>query len=289
MDHRLNTFLTLCQTMNYRRTAELLHLTQPAVTRQIQALEESFGVKLFRYDGRKLFRTDACALLEEYAVSMRYQYEELSAALKGAEKVNLRVGATKTIGDFVIAPMVEGYLSDPKHGLSLMVDNTKRLLELLCDNQLDFALVEGFFDRNRYGYQLFRQEEFTGVCSHGHPFAGRRVCLDELFSQTLLIREPGSGTRNIFEEELADWGYTLGAFARVVSVSSFSLIKQLIIQGVGISFAYRAIAEGDDRFDFFTIHDAPSPHEFNFVYLKHTNAHKYVEEFCSCGKNKSVG
>ncbi len=282
MDQRLNTFLTLCETMNYRRTAELLHLTQPAVTHQIQSLEQSFGVKLFRYDGRRLSRTASCEVLEEYAISMRYQHEELLAALRGAEKVYLRVGATKTIGDYVIAPLVERYLSNPEHRLSLTVDNTKRLLELLCDNQLDFALVEGFFDRSRFSYRLFRQEEFIGICSCGHPFSGRKVSLEELFSQTLLVRESGSGTRNVFEEELADRGYTLDAFSRVISVSSFALIKRLILREVGITFAYRSITEEDSCFGFFTIHDARSLYEFNFVYLKNTNACKYVEEFC-CG------
>ncbi len=279
MDHRLHTFLTLCQTMNYRRTAELLHLTQPAVTRQIQSLEQSFGVKLFQYDGRRLARTAACSLLEEYAVSMRCQYEELTAALGGVEKTSLRVGATKTIGDYVIAPLVEEYLADPGHGLSLTVDNTRCLLEMLNENQLDFALVEGFFDRKRYDCQLFRREEFGGICSAGHPFAGRVVTLEELFAQTLLVREPGSGTRNIFEAELADRGYTLEAFARVVSISSFTLIKRLILGGAGVTFAYRAVAEGDAGFSFFAIHELPSLHEFNFVYLKHSKGGEYVAEF----------
>ena len=279
VDHRLNTFLTLCQTMNYRQAAQQLHLTQPAVTRQIQSLEQSFGVKLFCYDGRKLTRTAACRLLEEYAISLRGQYQELTAALQGAERTSLRVGTTKTVGDYIAAPLVQRYLSDPRRGLSLVVDNTRRLLELLDDNQLDCALVEGFFDRRRYDYHLFRQEPFGGICAAGHPFAGRKVSPEELFTQTLLVREPGSGTRNIFEQELADRGYTLASFARVVSAGSFSLIKQLLLGGVGVTFAYQAIARGDPRFAFFTVGEAPSLHEFNFVYLKHTGARHLVDAF----------
>ncbi len=280
MDQKLSTFLTLCETMNYRKTAEKLHLTQPAVTRQIQSLEQSFGVKLFHYDGRRLFRTEACKVLEEYAVSMRCRHQELLSALSKTKKVKLRVGATKTIGDYVIAPLVEKYLLNPEHELSLTVDNTQRLLELLYDNKLDFALVEGFFDRNRFNSRLFRSEEFLGVCAKSHPFAGRKISLEELFAQTLLVREPGSGTRNVFEEELAGQGYTLSAFSRVISVSSFALIKHLLLKEVGVTFAYRAVAQEDRAFDFFTIHDAPSMHEFNFVYLKDTNAHSYVDKFC---------
>ena len=73
MDQRLETFLTVCSTMNYRRAAERLHLTQPAVTKQIQALEALYGVRLFTYDSRKLKKTPQGETLEIYAISQRYQ------------------------------------------------------------------------------------------------------------------------------------------------------------------------------------------------------------------------
>ena len=84
MDQKLHTFLTLCQTMNYRLAAEHLHLSQPAVTKQIQSLEQMLQTKLFHYDGHSLHKTEACLLLERYAISQQYQFEELQLAL--AEK-----------------------------------------------------------------------------------------------------------------------------------------------------------------------------------------------------------
>ena len=80
MDQRLETFLTLCATMNYRKAAERLHLTQPTVTKQIQALEALYGVRLFTYDSRKLRKTAQGETLEIYAISQRYQDEELRRA-----------------------------------------------------------------------------------------------------------------------------------------------------------------------------------------------------------------
>ena len=97
MDQRLETFLTVCATMNYRKAAEQLHLTQPAVTKQIQALEALYGVRLFTYDSRKLRKTPQGETLEIYAISQRYQDEELRRALKRQEKTSLRIGATKSI------------------------------------------------------------------------------------------------------------------------------------------------------------------------------------------------
>ena len=102
MDQRLETFLTVCATMNYRKAAEQLHLTQPAVTKQIQALEALYGVRLFTYDSRKLRKTPQGETLEIYAISQRYQDEELRRALKRQEKTSLRIGATKSIGDYIL-------------------------------------------------------------------------------------------------------------------------------------------------------------------------------------------
>ena len=99
MDSKLHTFLMLCQTMNYRQAAERLHLSQPAVTKQIQALEQSMNTKLFYYDGHSLHKTEKCLILERYAISLQYQFEELQLAIAEKEHTLLRIGATKTIGD----------------------------------------------------------------------------------------------------------------------------------------------------------------------------------------------
>jgi len=86
MDQRLETFLTVCATMNYRKAAEQLHLTQPAVTKQIQALEALYGVRLFTYDSRKLRKTPQGETLEIYAISQRYQDEECAVRSNGRRR-----------------------------------------------------------------------------------------------------------------------------------------------------------------------------------------------------------
>lgn len=81
MDQKLETFLTLCKTMHYGRAAELLHLSQPAVSKHIQALEAQYGVRLFTYQARRLQKTREGDLLEQYAFSLRYNEEMLLARL----------------------------------------------------------------------------------------------------------------------------------------------------------------------------------------------------------------
>ena len=110
MDRRLETFLAVCQTMNYRRAADALHLTQPAVTKQIQALEAQYGVKLFSYDERKLRKTPQGEILERYAISLQYNDAELTRLLAEKPKTLLRIGATKSIGDYILIQEIRRYL-----------------------------------------------------------------------------------------------------------------------------------------------------------------------------------
>ena len=279
MDTKLHTFLVLCQTMNYRLAAERLHLSQPAVTKQIQSLEQSLQTKLFYYDGHTLHKTEKCMLLERYAISTQYQFEELQLAIAGKERTQLRVGATKTIGDYVLIDAIKNYLQDPGHELSLVVDNTKHLLQMLDENQLDFAIIEGTFSKTKYDSYLLRMEPFVGICAKSHPLCGKHILVEDLLQETIIVREEGSGTRRIFEERLMAAGYDLKDFSRTVSISSFVSIKALVAAGIGISFLYESVVAGEEDIGAFTVDGLTAPHAFHVVYTRKTNARKCSERF----------
>ena len=279
MDPKLHTFLTLCQTMNYRLAAERLHLSQPAVTKQIQSLEQMLQTKLFHYDGHSLHKTEECLLLERYAISQQYQFEELQLALADKKRLKLRIGATKTIGDYVLIDAIKDFLGDPAHELSLVVDNTKHLLQMLDENQLDFAVIEGTFSKTKYDSYLMRMEPFVGICAKSSPLCGKLVSIEDLLSQTIIVREEGSGTRRIFEERLIAAGYELSDFYREVSISSFVSIKALVAGGIGVSFLYKSVVENENNLGTFTVNGITEPHAFHVVYTRNTNAKNYAKKF----------
>ena len=283
MDSKLHTFLTLCHTMNYRIAAEQLHLSQPAVTKQIQALEQALQTKLFHYDGHALHKTEACLILERFAISQQYQFEELQLAIADKKRFNLRIGATKTIGDYVLIDAIKEYLSDPSHELSLMVDNTMHLLQMLDENQLDFAVMEGAFSKTKYDSYLLRMEPFVGICAKNSPLCGQHISIEELLKQTIIVREKGSGTRRIFEERLAAVGYELSDFYREVSISSFVAIKALVAAGIGISFLYNSVVAKENDIGTFTVDGITEPHPFHVVYTQNTSARNYAERFLKFG------
>lgn len=268
VDYRIRTFLTLYETLNYHRAAERMRLSQPAVSQQIHGLEREYGCKLFLYDGRRLIRTEAADRVARYARAAMYNQQKLLSELARPAVQTVRIGATKTIGEFVIADPLCRYLARSSENLCVLVDNTETLLHKLEQGELDFALVEGAFDKARYGYALYRHAPFVGMCHRNHPFAGQRVSITDLAGQNVILREQGSGTRAILEQTLADYGYSLSLFGRVICASSFSLIARFVEEQEGITFAYSAVGEGREQISVFHLDCLPERHEFNLVYMR---------------------
>ena len=279
LDYRIDTFLTLCEQMNYRKTAETLGLTQPAVTQQIHYLEGQYGRRLFQYENRRLVKTEAAAILEQYARAAKLQQQDLLQKLESSPIHTLRIGATKTIGDYYLKEDIRRYLQSPDNALTLIVDNTEHLLRLLEENELDFSVVEGFFDKTRFDSILLRREPFVGICRKDHPFAGREVTMEELLQQTIIHREAGSGTRAILEQELRGYNESLQRFQRHICISSFNIILDLVKQGFGVSFVYNILADSDPGLAKFSIRGERVVREFNVVYLKYADMEEKIRLF----------
>lgn len=279
MEQKLETFLTLCETMHYGRAAEFLNLTQPAVSKHIRALENEYGVKLFSYSGRKLAKTKQAERLEQYARSLKYNETALLQQLYENPVNLIRVGATKTIGEYILYPYIQNFLRNERNRLELVVDNTERLLGQLNNGELDFAILEGIFEKSRYDYYLYRMEPYIGICSKEHPFAGREVLVEEVLKERILLREKGSGTRDILERELINLGFKTDSINEQNSISSFELIKALVKDNYGISFLYDAVVKEKEEFAYFTCPPLTGEHELNVVFLKNTDVLRMAEMF----------
>ena len=281
-DHRIYTFLKLCELMNYRKTAEALNMTQPAVTQHIHVLEQEYGCRLFLYENRVLTKTPAAARLEKYAVSLLYNDKIFRENLLLPSPRRFSIGATKTIGEYTVARDLLALSTRSDLSLELIIDNTENLLTRLNALQLDFLLVEGYIDKNSYGHRLIRREELVGICSSKHPFAAKKeVPVEELLKEHIYIRESGSGTRAVFENFLRENGYSTDSFSRTSTISSFKLIEQAVSAGCGISFVYESIPASSPDLSSFRIKGSRIFHEFNYVYLKDTPTEKNLDQVIS--------
>ena len=277
-DDRVFTFLTLYKEMNYHRTAEKLQMTQPGVTQHIQYLEKQYGIKFFRYEGRTLYRTPEAERFKRHLDSMMAEEQAMRKEFAQTKGICLRIGATKTIGEFVLTPVVRHFLQDSNHCLDLITDNTEHLLQLLEDQQLDFSIIEGVFDKSRFDYHLYKKEKFIGICSKEHRFAGKIVTLQDLFQENLLLREKGSGTRYLLEQAIQDRGFSLKNFKRIVSLGNFSVIMDLLVQTQAITFAYQPIALQRSELTTFSVQDMEIEGEFNFVYCNRTIGEEKIKQ-----------
>ena len=278
LDYRILTFLKLCETMNYRITAEKLNMTQPAVTQHIHYLEEEYKCKLFIYNRKKLEKTNQAILLEEYARSAYYNEIYLKRKIKSENKIKINIGATKTIGEFVIGEKIKKLVKNEKYDISLTIDNTENLIKLMELNKLDFILVEGIFNKDKYGYRLYKKDEFIGICSKNHKFNGKSIKFEELFEEDIIIREEGSGTRRIFEQFLSENSFSLEFFKKKITINNFNLIKELVSANCGISFVYNSVVNKNDDIGKFYFKNKIE-REFNYLYLKNTAAKELVDFF----------
>lgn len=278
LDYRILTFLKLCETMNYRITAEELNMTQPAVTQHIHYLEEEYECKLFIYNRKKLEKTNQAILLEEYARSAYYNEIYLKRKIKSENKIKINIGATKTIGEFVIGEKIKKLVKNEKYDISLTIDNTEKLIKLMELNKLDFILVEGIFNKDKYGYRLYKKDEFIGICSKNHKFNGKSIKFEELFKEDIIIREEGSGTRGIFEQFLSENSFSLEFFKKKITINNFNLIKELVSANCGISFVYNSVVNKNDDIGKFYFKNKIE-REFNYLYLKNTAAKELVDFF----------
>ena len=276
LDYRVLTFLALYDEMNYRRTAEKLNMTQPGVTQHIHYLENYYGVKLFEYDGRTLSRTKNAQRLKRYFDSIKAEEADIREKFMPTDTVHMTVGATKTIGEFVIVPEIRSFLQEPNHTLDLIVDNTEVLLHMLEKAEIDFAIIEGVFDKSKYGYHLYKKEAFVGVCAKSHPFANKTVTLEEIFSEDIVVREPYSGTRTLLHNAITDRGFSLDNFKRCISVSNFSVICDIVANNGAITFAYEPISRCRDDLATFSVADMQISGEFNFVYCNERVAREKI-------------
>ena len=273
LDFRMETFLTVCRYMNFTRASEKLNITQPAVSQHIRFLEKHYNTKLFRYEGKKLRLTGAGEILRNASLTMMHDEQSMQNEMQETEKeAEIRFGATRTIGDSVMGSVLEKYLARyPQARIHMEVENTHDLLVRLDEGRIDFALVEGFFKKSEYDFQIFSREKYIAVCSPDYVFQNTPDCIEKLFQERLLLREGGSGTREVLERCLEAHNLSVQDFDKRMEVGSMQTIKELSKAGCGITFLYEAavrreMEEGSLRQ--IPLQDFPVTHEFAFIWRR---------------------
>lgn len=287
IDFRLKTFIDLCETKSYTKTAKRLCITQPAVSQHIKYIESKYNIKLFDYIGKNLTLTKLGQDFLNNILKLKTMSLSIENDLKNSKCISksLSFGATRSIGEFVMPNIIKNYLKDcPNANLSMVVDNTKTLLDMLKKGVLEFCFIEGHFNKADYETHLFSYEDFIFIASPKNHLAKKsNLSLEDLFGENLILREQGSGSRDIFELWLYEQNYSNKNFNSLLQVGNINLIKDLVKNNFGISIIYKVAVMDElekNELIMLDINSMKLSHEFNFIYLKDSIfASEYVDFF----------
>lgn len=293
-DFRIDTFLAVCRHMNFTKAAEALNITQPAVSQHVHYLENFYGVKLFGYEGKKLYLTNAGDILYQAAIRMKHDDLYLKELINDSNKRKNRLifGATLTIGEFVMAKHIKSYLDlYPDADVRMIVGNTSELLERLSLGEIDFALVEGNYAKKEYDYLVYSQERYIPVCGKNYTFQREPEKLADLLSERIVIRESGSGTREILERNLEYRNLEVKDFRYTVEIGGINAIKSLVKSGCGITFLYEAAVKKELQKGILReikLKDFQVSHDFAFIWNKGSAFSENYREISKILKNESL-
>lgn len=239
VDAKIATLLAVAKAKSFTRAAEWLHLTQPAVSQHIKALENEYGVQIFLKNRRDLNFTREGRILHQYArraADMDKQVREAIDELR-SHRHNVRIGVTPTTGESIIPQAIAQYGEEHTDlVIRIYTDSLGKLYKRLESSKLDLVIAEGSIPPIGYTGVLVGADRLNIIVSPRHPFARRRtVNLEDLKKEKLILRSGGSNTRALFEKYLHDKGETLESFHVTMEIDSIAAIKELVARNYGIS------------------------------------------------------
>lgn len=237
----LRVFHAVAEAGGVTAGAARLRLSQPAATREIRDLEARLGLALFDRLPRGVALTEAGRLLQRHAARIFAQESAAEAELlefAGLGRGRLAMGASNTIGTYVLPPLIGRFHGDyPGIEVILRVFNSEEVVAGLRMEEVSLGFVEGPVEADGFARRAIGGDEIVAVAHPGHPFAdGRRLRAVDLAEGVVFAREPGSGTRATVEQAHAALGL---AFRPVLSVGSGEALKTLLLSAPGIAWMSR--------------------------------------------------
>jgi DNA-binding transcriptional LysR family regulator len=242
--HHLRLFAAVAEHRSFTRAAASLNLSQPAISKSLSELERQLSISLIDRTGKSVALTDAGETLYARARELfgveRTAEQELRE-LRGMKRGVLRIAASTTIATYMLAPVLGRFhVRRPNVRIQTTSANTRTVLRLLLEFRVDVALVEGPVAHPRVEVLPWRDDELVVIASPEHHLVSRQaVEVGALANETFLVREPGSGTREVSRRALALHGVRL---ANTMRVGGTEAIKQGVAAGLGLAIVSRAAA-----------------------------------------------
>ncbi len=289
----IRIFDAVCQAdCNLTKAAGLLHMTQPAVSLAISELENYYGVKLFTRIARRLYISEAGKQFRVYAQGILMTFDDMEKSIRNWDAFGrIRVGASISIGSVLMPEFAKIFaVQRPETDLQVRIDRSDRLQEALLSGELDMALIEGIVHDDNLVSEEFMEDALAVIASPDLPLPAGVIPVELFLQQRFLLREMGSGTREIFAGVLTSAGYPMPEPAWE-SLSTAALIHAAEA-GLGVAVVPHRMVCDNPAVRFLTVEGLVFRRKYQIVYHKNkflTAAGQHFLEICrNAGKQESI-
>ena len=241
MDFRLKVFYTVALRLNFTKAATELYITQPAVSKHIHELEETYKTKLFERNGSKIALTPAGKILLKHTKSIFEIYREIDFEMSSfinERQGLLRLGASTTISQYIISPVLAHFHQKQKDiKVNLLNGNTEQIENALINKEIEIGIVEGQSKNQSIKYIPFLKDELVLVCNSNNPFVKKNeISVSDLKSMKFITRERGSGTLEVIEYALKKAGLKFSDLQIEMQLGSTESIKSYLLNSECFAF-----------------------------------------------------
>ncbi len=281
------TYVKVVENRNLSRTAEELNLSQPAVSKQIQALEEIYGVLLLERSGRKLKTTPAGEALYNCAQEILRALEktdQIMEELSESRRGRLMLGASTIPGQYILPQYLKSFKDrNPNVNILMKIADTESIYRQVAERELDLGVVGAWIPNSKVDGFKWMEDELIVLVSAHHHLAGRsEVDPKELIAEKWVFREKGSGTRMATEDMLADLGIRAADLDIQVEVGSTEAVVSAVEAQLGLALVSRYVASQwtrNDKLVALPIAGGTAKRDIYVIYPRQKNRRRTVDNF----------
>lgn len=283
----LKIFITVCETGSATAAGEKLFIAQPSISLAISELENHYGVKLFDRISKRLHITETGKHFLQYATHIVDLFESLEREIKNFETMRvLRIGSSITIGNYLLVNYIAEFKKvHPNIDVNVIIDNSSTIQQHVLSNKIDIGLIEGTVCNDYIINQKFYEDELIFICATDHPFVRQQtVELNQIKHEKFLLRENGSGGREIFNSKMNTLG--LDIVPAWESTSTQAIINA-VRKNLGISvLPYLLVKDLIDHNEIieFKISNIHLTRNYNIIYHKNKFLTQSAKDFINICK-----
>lgn len=284
-DQKLIAFKTVAETLSFSKTADLLFVSQPAISKSIRELESEFGLQLFHRKGNKITLTHDGKILKKQVDSILSQYQELYsqvASLKNSFPTHVKLGASTTISQYVLPQLLPQLKRTfPFIELELLNGNTQKIEKEVLKQNIELGFIEGQSQNKQLKYQFFMKDELVLIAHHSNPISNRdSLSIDEFVTSPIVLREIGSGSLQVIQHFLEAQKIKLRDLNIEMHLGSTESIKKYLEHSPCLGIVSIQAIQSELKEGTFKIIDLDNiSFERNFYFItSHGNNKPYIEK-----------